>query len=226
MIIIGDGYLLRKAIIFTQKKKIKIDAICTAKKDPFFKKLMVKVFIDKNINKIIPKALKLCKDRLIISTNNYSIIKNKYLIKNYNFFNIHGGLVQNYRGIPEISMLLSKINKDEYYGVTLHKILPCQKVDSGPVISQIKFKIKRKYQFKDIFLKTVELCEKIFEKNLIKLVNNNFKLKKIKAAKVSCSYKNFLSHIKFKNSLIEDKFCTTLFPKFKKFIIKHNKNIN
>jgi methionyl-tRNA formyltransferase len=178
MIFIGSGSMLRRAVSFTLSKGFSVECIITQKEN-----ISIKIF-EKNVGKIIYSddpnqecdlIKKYLKDKIIFSLNNKFILKDKILNLDANIYNIHNGLVQNYRGIGEVCIYTAICRNEKTYGATLHKILPGQDVDSGPVISQEIFTIMRDDSFADVFLKSMQTCDLVFKKNLDMIVKNKFK---------------------------------------------------
>lgn len=226
MYFIGKGGLLKKAVLFNLSNKIKINGIWLVdKKDlnkKFYYKKKIKIFFkEESFYKILKKTL----NETIFSIDNNIILTNKILLtKNY-FFNIHNALVQNCRGLAEICILKSIIMGEKTYGITLHRILPNQSIDSGPVIDQIKFIIKKNDTFKSLMNLSLFNSDKIFKKNIKKILKNRFKQKKLLKSKKIFTYKNLKKIIQSGKSKKDIKrayelgFYEFYFPKLKKTIL-------
>lgn len=86
------------------------------------------------------KTLKSWRPDLVISISFDQILKKQTIrIAKIATLNVHPGLLPRYKGLwPEFWKLH---NKEKYSGVTIHHIN--EKIDSGNVIAQIKFRIKK-----------------------------------------------------------------------------------
>lgn len=203
MYFIGKGGLLKKAVIYCLKNNIKVNGVFLVNKNDFniffLKKKKIKLFSN---YKSFLKKIKFVESQIIFSINNHIILDNEILMtKNY-FFNIHNALVQNCRGIAEICVYKAIITGEKYYGTTLHQLLPHGQVDTGPVVDQLKFKIKKNDTFKTLMTKSLNYCQKIFEKNIKIILNKNYILKKIKTSENIFNY-NSLQCLKKNNQNTE-----------------------
>lgn len=193
MYFIGGGALLIQAVKYCLKMGYLVDGVCCPPGDSalaFMRNNKISVLETDNLNRDLLPVISSCTDKIVFSTNNYHIIKDELLSSGPKFFNIHNGLVQKYRGIPEVCIFAALCNGEASYGVTLHELLPKQKVDSGPVVAQISFRIEKEDQFSDLLDKTLEYCGKIFEQNIGNIISGNYKSEVIESAKSSFTYKN------------------------------------
>ncbi len=78
---------------------------------------------------------------------------------------MHAGLTQRYRGIGEVCVFAAICEGATDYGVTLHRILPRQTVDAGPVVDQIEFPIDG-LCFWQVMELALDSCRRIFERNV------------------------------------------------------------
>lgn len=175
MIFIGSGSLLFEAAAFSKQKGFCIDQIYCPIGDsalPKLQKINVNITEIEDPNKIRSSDLKSCIDGKVLSINNGFIIKDNLLQSGLDFFNIHNGIVEKYRGISEVCVLAAICNEEKEYGVTLHKIQPLQKVDSGPVIKQLRFTLNRDDTFYDVMFKSLFSCKTLFENCIEEIVND------------------------------------------------------
>jgi hypothetical protein len=191
MIFIGGGSLLTQAVGYALKAGAKIDAVCVPIEDssiPRLKKHNLFIIESNNPNTDVIGILGNLRDKKVFSINNKFILNNNFLESGPTFFNIHNGLVQNYRGIGEICIFSAICDAESEYGVTLHKILPNQNVDSGPVLSQIKFRIEPTDDFVDVMKKSLTACQKIFELNFDNIISDVYELHHVEILKPALSY--------------------------------------
>jgi len=178
MIFVGNGALLTQAVNYAFKIGIDIDLVCCTLGDsaiPRLKKIDIPILETTNPNVDLLPLLKNHRGNTAFSINNKYILDDELLSTGVNFFNIHGGLVQKYRGIAEICVLAALCKGENKYGVTLHKILQGQEVDSGPVVAQIEFDISSEDTFPVVLKKTLCACQKIFERNIENVISGNYK---------------------------------------------------
>ena len=155
-----------------------------------------KKFCLKNKIKIIKlQEAYLIKDLIFISIHFDKIIDTKKFLSK-RLYNIHFSLLPKYKGMHTTAWPI--INGEEFSGVTLHKI--DNGIDTGPIISQIKFPIKISDNAEKVFKNYIKYGTFIFKKNYKKLFANNLNL--IRQKKLSSSYysKNSLD---FKNIKID-----------------------
>ena len=119
-----------------------------------FKRFGIKIIESSDINNTLLEMLTLEpykeKRQTVILVNNKTIITDKTLETNADFYNFHFGLTQKYRGIAEICIISAILNDEQEYGVTLHKILPREKVDKGPILGQKLFPLSNQSTFATI----------------------------------------------------------------------------
>ena len=177
MIFIGSGSMLTRAVVYALSKGYSIECIVAQKKDISIKKfegIAKSIILSNNPNQECSAINKYLTDGIIFSINNKFILDNNILSLDADIFNIHNGLVQKYRGIGEVCVYSAICRDEQIYGSTLHKILPNQDVDSGPIISQESFKINKNDNFEDVFLKSIQNCDLLFKKNLEVIFNNEY----------------------------------------------------
>lgn len=193
MIFIGGGALLTQAVGFAIKIGLSIDAVCCPINDssiPKLKKSNVFILETNNPNVDLLALLNKIKKGSVFSINNRFILEDHLLSSGPSFFNIHNGLVQNYRGVAEVCIFGAICSGEKTYGVTLHKLLPGQKVDSGPVVTQLQFSIEQKSDFHCVMKQSLQMCQKIFEDNIVSIVSNTYKSSYIELQGSPYSYRD------------------------------------
>ncbi len=172
MIFVGDGALLTSAITFTKRKGYKIDYVISQSSNA------KKICDDNNIpfkitdvNNEIHLFLNECVDKTVFSIDNGQLFNEKILsLEGFRFFNIHNGIIPNYRGIGEICVLYAILNEEKEYGISLHKI--SKKIDAGPCIEVLKFPIPKDADFQYVMSNSIKYCLKVFENNLDKILQH------------------------------------------------------
>lgn len=134
----------------------------------------LKKFAKKNNIKIIKIKNLYSLKRLIFFSLEYDKIINIKNFKSKNLFNFHFSLLPKYRGCH--TNFLQILKGEKFSGVTLHKI--DNGIDTGPIIDQIKFKIKINDTAYDNYKKLMNYSIKLFKKNLKRIVSHKYGLKK------------------------------------------------
>jgi len=170
----------------------------------------------KNIKIINLKELYPIEDLFFFSLEYEKIIKiNKF--KSNNLFNFHFSLLPRYRGCH--TNYYQIFNGEKFSGITLHKI--DSGIDSGDIIDQIQFKIPINYTAYDNYLKLMNYSVILFKKNLNKILNNRYKLRKQNLnrgtyfSRKTVNYQKILKIKMKKHSLsVHNKIRSLIFPAF------------
>ena len=126
------------------------------------------------------RAIKFCEangidsDEVAFSINNPHILTDSEL-DGKRWYNVHAGLTQRYRGIGEVCVFAAICEGAKEYGVTLHRIMPRQTVDSGPVVAQRRFDLRENATFADVMEQTLTECRLILEENVREIVGGTHK---------------------------------------------------
>ena len=104
----------------------------------------------------------------------YDKIINIKKFKTKNLFNLHFSLLPKYRGCH--TNFLQILKGEKFSGVTLHKI--DNGIDTGPIIDQIKFRIKINDTAYDNYKKLMNYSTRLFKKNLKRVVSHKYSLRK------------------------------------------------
>lgn len=115
----------------------------------------------------------------VIVLISYSKIIKKELLNKKIFLNIHNSLLPKYRGLHAFTWAI--INGEKILGYTLHRV--SSHIDSGPIISNVKFKINKNENINSVFNKAEKVLIKWVKKEL-----KNLNFKKIKTAKKQNEY--------------------------------------
>jgi methionyl-tRNA formyltransferase len=170
-----------------------VDGICCAPGDPAIarvRKLGVAVLESTDPNKEWPAHLRTSDDKIVFSINNRTLLGESLLSCGAKFFNVHNGLVQRYRGIAEVCIFAALCRGEERYGVTLHQVLPRQKVDTGPVVAQLEFAIGREDCFADVLKHSLDACRTIFECNIRNVAAGTYEAAAVAPAQAALTYKD------------------------------------
>lgn len=164
-----------KYLILNYKKNYNILALPNKndKGNDTWQKSFKKFAISKNIKIINLKKLYTIKNLYLFSIEYENILK----IENFNssnLFNIHFSLLPKYRGCH--TNFYQIYYGEKYSGVTLHKI--DSGIDTGPLISQISFEVPLNSTAYENYLKLMKYSVIIFKKNLKRILNNQYNLKK------------------------------------------------
>lgn len=128
---------------------------------------------------LLTRAQKYCEshalhaDDVIFSINNPRILTDEEL-EGKRVYNIHAGLTQRYRGIGEVCVFAALCEGAEEYGVTLHRVLPHDRVDCGPIIAQQQVQLHSKDTFESLMTKVLNACQRIFDDNARLVVQNRY----------------------------------------------------
>lgn len=193
MIFVGGGALLTQAVSFARKLELNIDLVCCPVGDssiPRLKMLGVAILEAENPNIDLLPILDDLEGDVAFSINNKYILSDALLSSGVNFFNVHNGLIQRYRGAAEVCIFAALCRGEQRYGVTLHKLLPCQNVDSGPVVAQLEFDIAPDDVFSKVLTKSLAACQKIFELNVENVTAGTYTANNVELFDSAYSYKD------------------------------------
>ena len=193
MILVGRGALLSRAASYAKRSSLVVDFACCPPGDSsslVIKKIGIPLLETNDPNAALPPLLKECSDGVAFSTNNQFILQDEVLCGGVSFFNIHAGLVQQYRGVSEICIFAALCRGVGRYGVTLHRLLPSQQVDSGPVVSQLQFEVIDSDGFSSVLTKSLYACQRIFESNVSQILSKRSIEASVEVGKESYSYKH------------------------------------
>ena len=103
---------------------------------------------------------------VVFSINNRFLLSDAVLASGPRFYNIHNGLVQRYRGLAEVCVVAAICRGEAEYGATLHRLLPGQKVDTGPVVGQQAFAVATEDEFAIVFGRGLDACKRLYEQHV------------------------------------------------------------
>ena len=193
MLFVGSGALLFHAVDHCLTHALRVEGVCCPPGDPVARRLRdkgVEVFESANPSDDMPAWLGNVEDGVVLSINNPYILSDALLDSRAQFFNIHNGLIQRYRGIAEVCIFAALCRGDTHYGVTLHRVLARQRVDSGPVVAQIQFAIDPQDGFADVLRKSLDACQTVFAANIRAILDGSFTASSVATAESALSYKD------------------------------------
>ncbi|HUS49951.1 MAG TPA: methionyl-tRNA formyltransferase [Candidatus Paceibacterota bacterium] len=119
---------------------------------------------------------------LIISASYGQIIPKEILkIPKYGSLNVHPSLLPKYRGPSPIQQAI--LNGDKKTGITIY--LMDEKIDHGPIISDLQFPISKKFNYQELKKELAELGLKLLLKTIPKWTNDEIKSKPQDESKAS-----------------------------------------
>lgn len=129
----------------------------------------LKLFAERNdINVVTLDEIYEIENLIFISLEFDKIIRtNKF--RTDKLYNIHFSLLPSYKGM--YTSIFPILNGEKYSGVTIHLI--DDGIDTGDIIDQIKFEIGINDTCRDLYFKYLAYGQKLFEKNIRKIIENN-----------------------------------------------------
>ena len=174
MIFVGGGSLLSQAVGHALSTDRDVELVCCPVDDaalPKLRRLGVGLLTSNNPSVDLLERCRSAGSSFVMSINNKFLLTDTLLSSGPRFYNIHSGLVQRYRGLAEVCVFAALCVEEPDYGVTLHRILPGQKVDSGPVVDQLRFAVRDAgATFSGVMDRALAACQAVFEANLPALV--------------------------------------------------------
>jgi methionyl-tRNA formyltransferase len=196
MYFLGAGALLHHAADYSLSAGLPVAGICCPSGDSATPKLRARgltVLESADPNEALPQLIGRRSEGIVFSINNRQIIKDELLAGGAKFFNIHNGLVQDYRGIAEVCIFAALCAGNARYGATLQRLLPAHKVDSGPVVAQIEFPIGPDHRFCDVLQRSLEACRDLFESQVRAIASNRFETRVVGTSKAALRHEDLAS---------------------------------
>jgi len=173
MVFVGGGALLSHAVSHALALGLPVVLVCCPAGDPALPRLArlgVAVIESGDPSADLPIHLASAGVDVVFSINNRFLLSDAVLASGPRFYNIHNGLVQRYRGLAEVCVVAAICRGEAEYGATLHRLLPGQKVDTGPVVAQQAFVVAAEDDFATVFGRGLDACKHLFEKHAAALV--------------------------------------------------------
>jgi methionyl-tRNA formyltransferase len=169
MVFVGGGALLSHAVGHALALGLPVAVVCCPVGDPALPRLArlgVTVLSSDDPNADLPPQLAAPGGKVVFSINNRFLLSDALLASGPRFYNIHNGLVQRYRGLAEVCVVAAICRGEAEYGATLHRLLPGQKVDTGPVVGQQAFAVAAEDDFPIVFGRGLDACKHLYEQHL------------------------------------------------------------
>jgi hypothetical protein len=193
MYFVGSGALLYHAANFSLGAGLRVECVCCPPSDPAAARLRnrgVAVVESTQPNETLRSIVDASADGVVFSINNKHIIEDELLVHGARFFNVHNGLVQDYRGIAEVCVFAALCRGEIRYGATLQQLLPGQGVDAGPAVAQREFPIRGADRFSDVLQHSLAACQRVFEMNVVGIVSSTHESVVLQTAKAALSYRD------------------------------------
>jgi hypothetical protein len=193
---VGEGALLHHAVDYSLRAGLPVAGILCPSGDAATPRLRARglsVLESADPNEDLLRLIGPRSDGIVFSINNRRIIKDELLAGGAKFFNVHNGLVQDYRGIAEICIFAALCAGEARYGATLQRLLPRHKVDSGPVVAQIEFPIGPDDRFCDVLQRSLEACRDLFESQVRDIASNRCEMRVVETSKAALRYEDVAS---------------------------------
>jgi len=190
---LGEGALLRHAVDYSLRAGVRVAGICCPAGDSGAAKLGARgmaTLESADPNEDLPRWLDARGEAIVFSINNRHLIKDHLLGGRLRYFNIHNGLVQDYRGIGEVCLFAALCAGDVRYGATMQQLLPGDRVDCGPVVAQLEFPVRPEDRFCDLLPRSLESCRNLFEAQLRSILSNRFETHRVETSKSALSYRD------------------------------------
>jgi folate-dependent phosphoribosylglycinamide formyltransferase PurN len=193
MYFVGSGALLYHAANFSLAAGLQVECVCCPPADPAAARLRnrgVDVVESALPNEALRSIVEANADSVVFSINNKHIIEDSLLAGGARFFNVHNGLVQDYRGIAEVCLFAALCRGETRYGATLQQLLPGQKVDAGPAVAQLEFPIGPADRFSEVLQHSLAVCQRLFEMNVAAIASNSHETAAVETAKAPLRYRD------------------------------------
>lgn len=166
MIFVGGGALLWRAVRHARERGHEVDLVCTwpggSAPDAAGTPSLVRETSD--INALAGELRAASSDGAVFSIDNRLIFRAPVLDLGLRIYNVHGGPLPGYRGLPLAMVAYAILNGEREYGVTLHEV--DAGIDTGAVLAEERFPIAPDDCLEDVMLEVVEGCHRLFVDHL------------------------------------------------------------
>ncbi|MFE6848762.1 formyltransferase family protein [Streptomyces sp. NPDC057686] len=167
MIFVGQGALLRRAVLHARQTGVCIDLICSpagadgshpaAYGDIPFRAV-------EDINGLADELVAVSTDGIIWSVNNPMIFRSPLLSSSLRILNIHHGPLPAYRGLPEVALIYAILNGESTYAATLHEV--DEGIDTGRRLAAESYPIGHDEPYHLVMRRGLSICHRLFERTL------------------------------------------------------------
>jgi methionyl-tRNA formyltransferase len=161
MIFVGNGALLWRAVAHAKAAGQPVDLVVTGPGAPHRDPAAVDTH---DVNAVARDIDAASSDGIIWSIDNAFVFRAPVLELDQRIYNVHGGPLPAYRGLPLATVAHALLNDEPEYGATLHQV--DAGLDTGPVIDECRFPIAPDDVFEDVMLATIDACHELFVDNL------------------------------------------------------------
>ncbi|MFG2395117.1 formyltransferase family protein [Streptomyces lavendulae] len=164
MIFVGDGALLRRAVVHAAERGHPVDLVCS--EDPLdaggTRHLRLSAHDD--INAHADVLADASTDGVVWSLNNRRIFREPLLSRDLRILNVHNGLLPRHRGLPSVAVAFALLSGEREYGATLHEV--DAGIDTGRVLAEHRFGIAPGARHFQVMLRGVRASQDLFERAL------------------------------------------------------------
>ena len=163
MILVGAGAVFLRAMRHCQAAALPVDAVISAEPPPpaVLERLGCECRITDDVNAEWAFVRDACSDGIVWSLDNRVLLRPPLLdLPGIRHLNVHNGLVQRYRGLPEVGMFLAILTGETEWGATLHGI--DSGIDTGPVFAQKRIHLMPDDTYGSAMTRAVECCAELF----------------------------------------------------------------
>ncbi|MCF7549500.1 formyltransferase family protein [Pseudonocardia sp. WMMC193] len=161
MIFVGDGALLWRAVDHARRSGYAVDGVCTSvggDRPPWAESVTVHETTD--VNLLADELKAASTDGVVWSIDNRFLFRAPLLGTGLRIYNVHGGPLPQYRGLPLALVAHAILNGETEFAATLHEV--DAGIDTGPVVDEERFPVEPDDVFEDVMLNLVEACHRLF----------------------------------------------------------------
>ncbi|MFK0222888.1 formyltransferase family protein [Streptomyces vinaceus] len=165
MIFVGQGSLLRRAVVHAAGAGHRIDLVCSPDPaDAAADGPPLRYLTTPDVNAHVRDLATTCTDGIVWSVNNRQIFREPVLSSGLRIVNVHNGLLPQHRGLPSAAIVFALLHGDREYGATVHEV--DVGIDTGEVLAEYRFPLGPEDRFHQVMLRGVRACEALFERAL------------------------------------------------------------
>lgn len=165
MIFVGDGALLWRAVSHALAQGHAVDLVVTRGRTAApaaAREVAVRTTDD--VDAVADEVHRACSDGVVWSIDNPMLFGDAVLGGALTVYNIHGGPLPAYRGLPVATVAYAILHDETEFAATLHRVGPG--IDTGAVVAVDRFPIEPDDVFEDVMGELVEACHRLFVAHL------------------------------------------------------------
>jgi len=159
MIFVGDGALLWRAVRHAQERGYPVDLVCSGGPPPDWATILP-TRVTADVNLLAGELAEASTDGVVWSIDNRFLFRAPVLDTGLRIYNVHGGPLPGYRGLPLALVAHAILNGEREFAATLHEV--DAGIDTGPVVDEERFAIEPDDVFEDVMLNLVEACHRLY----------------------------------------------------------------